>query len=616
MYEGDSPMAERRAQALTLDRRMLAELVGSDELRELLDPAALAALEAELQFLDEDRWARSVDAAHDLLRRLGDLSVDELRARAVDDFSAQLVRERRAAVVRVAGQERLIAAEDAGRYRDALGVQPPPGLPEVFLEPVEDALVQLVRRWARTHGPFVSEEPAARFGLDVVRLDELLPELDTVVRGEFRPDGTEREWCDNEVLRLLRQRSLAALRREVEPTEVEALARFLPAWQADRSEARALHRAYEVDTQLQGVPIPASVLERDVLSARVHDYAPRLLDELLAAGELMWVGAGPIGRDDGRVRLLLRADAPLLLQKLGLGSGERPDDKEHDRIRDVLSTRGACFFRELTGGNATDDESLDALWDLVWAGEVTNDSFAAVRALSAKRRAGGKARGGRPRLGSLSALGPPRAQGRWSLVASAVGDADPTRAAHLLAGVLLERHGVLTREAVRGEGVPGGFAAVYPVLRAMEEAGRIRRGYFVAGLGGAQFALPGAVDRLRGFRDPPRPAKATLLAATDPANPYGVALPWPVKGPQRAAGAHVVLIDGEAALYVEKGGRGLVALRPFDGSWEALAVATLGGLLAEGRFKRISVDRCPPELEPHLREAGFVSTPKGLVRYA
>jgi ATP-dependent Lhr-like helicase len=616
MYEGDAPMAERRAQALTLDRRMLAELVGSDELRELLDPQALAALEAELQFLDEDRWARSADSAHDLLRRLGDLTVAELRGRAVDDFSAQLVKERRAAVVRIDGQERLIAAEDAGRYRDALGVQPPPGLPEAFLEPVDDALVQLVRRWARTHGPFLSAEPAARFGLPVVRLDELLPELDTVVRGEFRPDGTEREWCDSEVLRLLRQRSLAALRREVEPTEVEALARFLPAWQGVGSEGRGIDRAYEVVAQLQGVPIPASVLERDVLSARVHGYAPRLLDELLAAGELMWVGAGPIGRDDGKVRLLLRADAPLLLQKLTLGGGaDRPDGGEHERLREVLSTRGACFFREMAG-RAPDDETLDALWDLVWAGEVTNDSFAAVRALSAKRRAGGKARGGRPRMGSLSALGPPRAQGRWSLVASALGDADPTRAAHALAGVLLERHGVLTREAVRGEGVPGGFAAVYPVLRAMEEAGRIRRGYFVAGLGGAQFALPGAVDRLRSFRDPPRPARATLLAATDPANPYGLALPWPVKGPQRAAGAHVVLIDGEAALYVEKGGRGLVALRACDGTWEPLAVATLEGLLAEGRFKRISVDRCPPELEPHLREAGFVPTPKGLVRYA
>jgi ATP-dependent Lhr-like helicase len=623
MYEGDSPLAERRAQALTLDRRMLAELVGSDELRELIDPSALAGLESELQFLEEDRWARSVDAAHDLLRRLGDLTVDELRARSTDDFSEQLVRERRAALVRITGEERLIAAEDAGRYRDGLGVQPPPGLPDAFLEPVDDAFVQLLRRWARTHGPFTADQPAARFGLPVVRIDELLPEMDTVVRGEFRPDGTEREWCDNEVLRMLRQRSLAALRREVEPTEVEALARFLPAWQGVGNESRGLDRVFEVISQLQGVPVPASVLERDVMTARVRDYAPRLLDELLAAGEVMWVGAGSIGRDDGRVRLLLREHASLLLQKLATSSSDRPDGEEHERLRDVLSSRGACFFRELVGPKG-DTETLEALWDLVWAGEVTNDSFAAVRALSAKKRSGGKARGGRPRLGNLTALGPPTAQGRWSLVSTEVGDGDPTRAAYALAGVLLERHGVLTREAVRGEGVPGGFAAVYPVLRAMEESGRIRRGYFVAGLGGAQFALPGAVDRLRTFRDAPMPSRATLLAATDPGNPYGLSIPWPATAsvaersgrPQRAAGAHVVLINGEAALYVEKGGRGLVALRPFDGEWEDLAVSALDGLLVEGRFKRISVDRCPPELEPYLREHGFVSTPKGLVRYA
>jgi ATP-dependent Lhr-like helicase len=575
----------------------------------------LAALEAELQCLDDDRWARSVDGAHDLLRRLGDLTVDELRARSIDDFSTELVRRRRAALVRVAGEERLIAAEDAGRYRDALGVQPPPGLPDAFLDPVDDALVQLVRRWARTHGPFTSADPAARFGLPLARLDELLPEMDTIARGAFRPEGVEREWCDNEVLRLLRQRSLAALRREVEPTEVDALARFLPAWQGVGGEGRGIDRAYEVISQLQGVPVPASVLERDVLSSRVRDYSPRLLDDLLAAGEVMWVGAGPIGRDDGKVRLLLREHAPLLLQRLASSGGDAPDGPEHQRLRAVLSSRGACFFREL-GGGPSDDETVDALWDLVWAGEVTNDSFAAVRALAAKKRSGGKARGGRPRLGNLTALGPPKAQGRWSLVASEVGEADPTRAAHTLAGVLLERHGVLTREAVRGEGVPGGFAAVYPVLRAMEEAGRIRRGYFVAGLGGAQFALPGAVDRLRQFRDPSSAPKAQLLAATDPGNPYGLALPWPVRGAQRAAGAHVVLIDGEAALYVEKGGRGLVALRELDGSWESAAVTALDELLAEGRFKRISVERCPDELEPVLREHGYVSTPKGLVKYA
>ena len=625
MYEGDAPLAERRAQALTLDRRMLAELVGSEELRELIDPGALASLEDELQAIDERRWAHTVDVAHDLLLRLGDLTPAELRARATDDFAEKLTGTRRAVTVRIAGEDRLIAVEDAGRYRDALGIGIPRGVPDAFLEPAADALTQLVRRWARTHGPFLTREPADRFGLPTERVDEVLEglvEAGTLLRGEFRPDGSDREWCDAEVLRQLRQRSLAALRREVEPTQAEALARFLPAWHGVGSRSGTVDRLHEVVGQLQGVAIPASGLERDVLSARLRDYSPRLLDELLAAGEVLWAGAGPLGRDDGKVMLFLRDRAPLLAPRLVPVPVERPEAPEHERLRDVLSERGACFFRELTG--EADASTLEALWDLVWAGEVTNDSFAAVRALSAKRRAGGKARGGRPRLGSLTVLGPPRAQGRWSLLTRELGDRDavsPTEAAAALAGVLLDRHGVLTRAAARGEGVAGGFAAVYPVLRAMEESGRIRRGYFVTGLGGAQFALPGAVDRLRAFRDgvPEGFPGAVVLAATDPANPYGVALAWPeTEGarPQRAAGAFVVLVDGLASLYVEKGGRGLVALRALDGTWEPQAVTALGGLVAEGRFTRLSLERFPTELEPLLRAAGFVPTPKGLVRYA
>ena len=627
MYEGDAPMAERRAQALTLDRRMLAELVGSEELRELIDPAALADLEAELQALDERRWARSVDGAHDILRRLGDLREEELDARSAGSFGPELLASRRAVEVVVAGEPRLVAAEDAGRYRDGLGMALPDGVAEAFLEPVPDALDQLVRRWARTHGPFVPAEPAARLGVPVEVVEPVLARLaerGTVVRGEFRPGGSEREWCEAEVLRLLRQRSLAALRREVAPAEPDALARFLPAWHGIGSRSGGLDRAFEAVAQLQGVPIPASVLERDVLAARVRDYSPRLLDDLLAAGEVMWVGAGSLGRDDGRVVLLLRRSAPLLMAALRPGV-ERPSGEEHERLREVLAQRGACFFRELAtaafvhASGVDDAATLDALWDLVWAGEVTNDSFAAVRAMS-HRRAGAKARTSRPRPGRLSVLGPPSAQGRWSLVSRDVhvDEADPTRAATALAGLLLERHGVLTREAVRAEGVPGGFAGVYAVLRAMEEAGRVRRGYFVAGLGGAQFALPGAVDRLRAYRDGGSEMQtgALVLAATDPANAYGLALPWPAKGPQRAAGAFVVLVDGVASLYVERGGRSLVSLRPYDGTWEARAVAALGGLLADGRFNRLTVERVDPELAPHLRAADFVPSPKGLVRYA
>jgi ATP-dependent Lhr-like helicase len=625
IYEGDAPLAERRAQALTLDRELLAELLGSDELRELIDSSALAALESELQHLDERRWARSIDAAHDLLRRLGDLTPTELLARCstdARDAAEVLVTERRAALVRIAGEDRLIATEDAGRYRDALGANPPPGLPDVFLEPVDDALGSLLGRWARTHGPFTSDQPALRFGIPVALVDDLLmrrEESGLLLRGAFRPDGTEREWCDPDVLRQLRQRSLAALRREVEPTDAGALARFLPAWHGIGSRARGLDRLVEAIGQLQGVPIPASVLERDVLPARVADYSPRLIDELAASGELVWVGGGPLGRDDGKVVLLFRGQAGLLVPAAANAS-DRPSGEEHERIREVLRQRGACFFREVAGPD--DGASVDALWDLVWAGEVTNDSLAPLRAFVAgapKKASAPSATRRRPNLGSLTALGPPRAQGRWSLVPDAQGS--PTDRAIATAQSLLERHGVLTREAARGEGVAGGFAGVYPVLRAMEESGRSRRGYFVAGLGGAQFALPGAVDRLRTFRDVDTgdERQPMVLAATDPANPFGVALPWPdvdaARKPQRVAGAYVVLLGGRPSLYVEKSGRGVLVLRAVDGTWEDAAVGALVGLVTAGRFRKLALERFDPALEPHLREAGFVPSPRGLVHY-
>ncbi|HEX2272888.1 MAG TPA: DEAD/DEAH box helicase [Acidimicrobiales bacterium] len=634
LYEGDAPLAERRAQALTLDREMLAELLGAEELRELIHPEALDALEADLQCLDERRWARDADEASDLLRRLGDLTREELRARSTADFADALVSARRAVEVRVAGEPRLVLAEDAGRYRDALGVVPPPGVPDAFLEPVHDALASLLGRWARTHGPFTTDEPAARFGLPAGAIEGLLArraDAGLLLRGEFRPSAsvaerggrTSREWCDPDVLRSLRQRSLSALRKEVEPVDSGVLARFLPAWQGVGSEATGIERLHEVVAQLQGVAVPASVLERDVLSARVSDYSPRLLDELAAAGEVVWVGAGPLGTDDGKVVLFLRERAAALRPPLPVSGADRPSEEPHERLRQALARRGACFFRELAAAVGSDDKvALEALWDLVWAGEVTNDSFSPLRALAGGGRPGrpkSSRRRGRPNLGSLTVLGPPRAQGRWSLVdADLSADAvSPTERAHALAAVLLDRHGVLTREAVRGEGHAGGFAAVYPVLRAMEESGRVRRGYFVAGMGGAQFALPGAVDRLRARRDAggDEAKGALVLAATDPAHAYGLTLPWPVPGLRRVAGAYVVLVDGEGALYVERGGRGLVALRPFDGRWEDRAVAALDSLVASGRARRLAVERYDETLEPVLRAAGFVPSPRGLVRY-
>ena len=646
MYEGDAPLAERRAQALTLDRRMLADLLGTDELRDLLDAGVLEELEAELQALAPDRRATTVEGVADLLRRVGDLTPAELAARCsppslAGEAARVLVSARRVVTLRVAGQERLVLAEDAARYRDGLGAVVPPGLPEALLEPAADPLLQLVRRWARTHGPFLSAAPAARFGLGPGELAAVLDRLAAdgrLVKGAFRPGGEGRdEWCDTDVLRILRQRSLAALRREVEPADAETLARFLPAWHGvaeagGEADGGGLDRLVEVVGQLEGLALPASVLEPDVLASRVKGYDPRLLDELLVGGEVMWVGAGALGRDDGRVVLARRDHAGLVLPRLGLSGQPSPelDGDLHRHLRDTLAGRGACFFRELGRPGATDLELLDALWDLVWAGEVTCDGFSALRAAVApsgrgggRRRAGLPGRSLRPRPGSIRVVAPPRGQGRWSLVARELGAPVPgprsdAEAAVAVASALLDRHGVLTRDAVRAEAVPGGFAGLYPVLKTLEESGRIRRGYFLAGMGGAQFALPGAVDRLRsearpGEGDPPA---VRLLAATDPANPFGAALPWPVKGPSRVAGAIVVLVGGVASLFVERGGRGLVAMRELDGSWEEAAVAALAGAVAAGRWRKLALQRCPPELAPALEAAGFIPGPKGLVLYA
>ncbi len=626
MYEGDAPLAERRAQALALDRELLAELLGAEELRELLDPAAVADLELELQALAGGRRARTVDGVHDLLRRLGDQRIDEVEARSegldAAEALAALAGSRRALRIRIGGEERWIAIDDLARYRDALGVSPPPGVADTWLGPTELPLDGLLLRWARTHAPFTAAAPAARWGLAVATVDARLRALaaaGSLLEGEFRPGGIEHEFTDADILRALRRRSLARLRREVEPMPPEALARFLPAWQGIGSQAGGTDRLLEAIVQLEGVAIPSSILERDVLRARVRDYSPRLLDELGAAGEVVWIGRGSLGRDDGRVALYRRDRVDLLAT---VGGAEAPDGPLHTRLREHLDRRGASFFRELRAAvpdARTDDELLDALWDLVWAGEVTNDTFGPLRALSLPRSRSRP----RPRPGRLLALGPPRAAGRWSRVADLVGEGrSPTERGHATATALLERYGVVTREAVLAEGMPGGFASVYPVLKAMEESGRARRGYFVDGLGAAQFALPGAVDRLRAQRDPDGEPSALLLAAADPAQPYGAALPWPRRDDderlalQRAAGAYVVLVDGAAALYVERGARGLITLPALDREdAAAAALAALRGLIAPGgplrelRLER--VDRVPVAESPlaeRLRDLGFRPT--------
>ena len=641
MYEYDAPLAERRAQALALDRDLLRELLGGDELRDLLDAGVLAAIERELQRLapeptatddaegasgaatDDDappgydRRARDADELHDVLRELGPLTREELADRAREDPAAwidALLTERRAIAVRLADGDRIAAAEDAARLRDAVGVALPPGLPAAFTDPVEDPLADLVARYARTHGPFDEHAVARRLALPVPRVLATLRWLarqDRVVEGAFRPDGSGREWVDTEVLRRLKRRSLAALRAEVEPVDAAALGRFLPAWQHVRAATgtprRGLEALLETVAQLQGAPIPASVLEADVLPARLDGYRGADLDQLIAAGEVVWSGVEPLGRGDGRIVLCFRDQ----LERLAPAPvGAPPDDDVHAALRHHLAVRGASFWPELfsASGVADQDLVLDALWDLVWAGEVTNDTYAPVRGLSARGARGGRGgggRGGRPRPGRLSRLGPPAAQGRWSLLAadhpSATGDTPDGTAAHraeatarrsALAQQLLERHGVLTRESMRAEAVSGGFSAVYPVLKAAEEAGRVRRGYLVAGLGAAQFALPGAIDRLRDRRrEEPQEATVVRLAATDPAQPYGAALPWPDTAgrPARTAGAQVVLVDGTPAAWLERGGRSLVTFaHPVAPSaW----LPALQELVDRGRLRKLELVR-------------------------
>ncbi len=622
MYEGDAPLAERRASALALDRDLLRDLMGAEELRELLDPEALGRLELELQRLVPARHARHADDLHDLLSDLGPLTFDEVAARCTADpqpWLDSLRAERR--VIEIGG--RLAAAEDAGRLRDALGWAVPHGLPAAFTDPVERPLDDVVARYARTHVPFTIEELRARFDVSIERVRASLTHLEAdgrVVFGEFRPGGVEREWCDTNVLRILRRRSLASLRHEIEPVDASTYARFLCAWHNVGRGRRGTDALVEALEQLQGVAIPASVLERDVLPARVDGYRPGMLDELCAAGELVWIGAGALGADDGRVRVFFRDRVRLLATRPAL---EGPDGDIHDAIRDRLLRAGASFWPDLVAatGVADDNVVLTALWDLVWAGEITNDTFGPLRvprrAAAAKRSARS-----RPHPGRLTRLGPPAGAGRWSLVVPLLDpEPSPTERSHASALQMLARQGVVTREAVRAEGSSGGFAGVYPVLRALEESGRARRGWFVDGLGAAQFALPGAVDRLRSHRtiDPESRARVLVLAATDPAQPYGAALSWPERPPgsaraSRSAGAFVVLVDGDCAAYLERGGKALVTFDPTIDLWaEALVEAHKQGRLPRIRIERI--DDEPARTSPRaaaLRAAGCADGYKGL----
>jgi len=667
MYEGDAPLAERRAAALALDRDLLRDLLGAEELRDLLDPDVLADVELELQCLTDGRRARSADELHDVFRKVGDLTAEEvdlrcgsgtdpsgaeLRGARTDPrtedppiraaagvgagWLAELLDDKRVIEISVGGETRYAAAEDAARYRDALGCSLPLGLPMAFTEPVARPLEELVGRYARTHGPFLTADVARRFGASAERISGAIAALEgeeRLVVGEFRPDGVSREFCDVDVLRQLRRRSLAALRREVEPVEQEALARFLPAWHGIPADRRGVEALVEALGMLSGAALVASTLEADVLPARVLAYRPSMLDELCTAGEVVWVGSGALGAKDGRVRLCFADQLPLLAP--GWEERDAPDGALHDAIRTLLDEQGASFWGQLRGAapGASDQELLVALWDLVWAGEVTNDSLAPLRAVvagarvkAAPLRSHGR---GRPRPGRLNRIGPPAGQGRWSLVAPLLRPVpSPTEAAHAQALQLVERYGVVTREAVLAEGLVGGFTNVYGVLKVLEERGQVRRGYFVDGLGAAQFAVPGAVDRLRAARETPDPLihpddvpDPVVLASTDPAQPYGGALAWPPTPgrPARNASSVVVLRAGVPLVWFDRRGHHVVTFPAAleDPSW----AGALAAMVRDGRARAVEVRKVngetltgdvPDGLLDLLRSAGFVDGYRGL----
>ena len=605
VYEGDAPLAERRAQALTIDQDQLRELLGEADLRELLDPEAIAEVEEAAQCLAENFRARSADGIHDLCLKLGDLSRGEIALRIADksllESVDRLVRARRLLELRIAGEKRLIAAEDAARYRDGLGIPLPPGLAAALLEPVADPVLELVRRFARTHGPFTLREAAERFALDAEAVELVLRQLAAegrVLEGGFRPGGLHREWCDAEILRQIRRKSLARLRREVEPVEQHTLARFLTHWQGllapRRTGSGHLDALLDAIENLQDAPLPASLLETSILPARIADFTPAGLDTLIAAGEVAWAGVEPIGERDGRIALFLADKLPLLAQRRPL---VEPLTEREEKLLAVLESTGASFFDalHLAAGGGYPGETIDALWSLVWRGLITNDSLHALRAYIARPESARTPR--RMQTGMVfrsRRTTPPTAQGRWSLLmlqgagletrarvgleAGATKSPTATERSHALAMQLLHRYGVLLRENVAAENVPGGFSAVYDVLKALEESGRIRRGYFVGGLGATQFALPAAVDLLRQLRTEPHEEKPEFvqLAATDPANPYGSVLRWPdlpvmdedsETAPRvltRAAYAEVILRNGRLVAWLKRGNPNLLVFLPAE----------------------------------------------------
>ena len=643
IYDGDAPLAERRAQALAIDQNQLRELLGEAELRELLDEEALAHVEAQLQNLDESHRARSVDAVHDLLLRLGDLSRDELAQRSrvdADAAIAELTRARRAIPIPLAGQQRYVPVEYAGRYRDALGAPLPAGLPESLLEPVPHAGQDLARRYSRTHGPFTTAGFAARYGLGRATAEMLLKELAAggrLLEGEFRPGGSGREWCDPDVLQSVRRRSLAKLRKEVEPVDPPVLGRLMTTWQGVVRRRTGLDALLDAIDNLQGAPLPASIFETEILASRIEGYNPADLDALTAGGEIVWCGVEPLGERDGRLALYLTDH----VARLRRPAAEVELSEREQAIVQHLASQGASFFADLhqAAGGGYPAETVDALWDLVWKGLLTNDTLHALRAFTRpperQRRRGAAAAAAAATSTSPAGsrafrsrrVAPPSAEGRWSLLTSRTTAAvSPTEWSTATAQQLLSRYGLVTREIAAAEGISGGFSAVYDVLKALEDAGRIRRGYFVGGVGATQFALPAALDLLRSLREAPDEPEVVLLSATDPANPYGTTLPWPADPADagrrtiRAVGSLVLLVNGALGAYIGRGARQIQVFLPEDEpvrSTTARAIAArLAALARDAGLLIADVNGLPTPEHPiatFLTEAGFYPSAMGFM---
>ena len=655
IYEGDAPLAERRAQALSIDQSQLEELLGDTDLRELLDEAALDEVEARLQALEPDYQARHVDGLHDLLLKLGDLSEQEISARTAatdaahtfQSMIAELIQARRAVRVRLAGESRIIPVEYAGRYRDAFGTPLPPGLAEVFLEGSRDPLLEIVRRYARTHGPFTTPDLVGRYQIQNSSVEPLLRDLHVqgkLLEGEFRPHGRHREWCDPEVLRQIRRKSLARLRRDIEPVEQRTFARFATRWQGVAVPRRGLDALLDAIEVLQGAAILASELEREILPARISDYRSADLDSLMSAGEVVWVGVEQHGDRDGRIALYLSAALPQLLPPQQLRNDSVPPSEKAEQILDILARQGASFFAAIHSacGGGFPGDTIEALWQLVWSGRITNDTFYPLRNLQRSddrkrsREVFGQERPGSPgylrQLRSRTSSN--QAHGRWSLVRQPVlADVTSTQWVANIAQQLLTRHGIVMRETAIAENIPNGYPTIYPALKTMEDSGWVRRGMFVAGLGAAQFAMPSAVDMLRSLRTEPESPEAIYLAATDPANPYGTLLAWPrISGDSesdarhamaRARGAGVILLNGELAAFLRRRNPEVRVFLPEEEPEKTHAARELAKKFAELAIRRYSrrqglligvINGAPARehfLARHLEEAGFVNTVLG-----